>query len=74
MNVRDEDEWWKSFHVPEMASLFLQRGNAVELEETIAFLLGELGYGRATACTINAAARVPSAWSWRCARGDACGG
>jgi SAM-dependent methyltransferase len=43
MNARNEDEWWKSFHVPEMASLFLQRGNAAELEETIAFLLGELG-------------------------------
>ena len=42
MDVRDEDEWWKSFHVPEMASLFLQRSNAAELEETIAFLLGEL--------------------------------
>lgn len=36
-------EWWKSFHVIEMADLFLERSSQAELEETSDFLRQELG-------------------------------
>lgn len=32
------DEWWRTFHVPEMADLFLVRQDQSEMEQTIAFL------------------------------------
>lgn len=32
------DDWWTTFHVPEMADLFLARQDPSELEQTLAFL------------------------------------
>ena len=42
MTAKNEKEWWKSFHVPEMAALFLERNDPAELAETVAFLMREL--------------------------------
>jgi SAM-dependent methyltransferase len=33
------EDWWTSFHVPEMADLFLVRDDARELQETLDFLI-----------------------------------
>ena len=48
VEVCEVQEWWKSFHVIEMADLFLQRSSQKELDETTAFLLGNLSLDAAS--------------------------
>ena len=40
--MNEDVDWWKSFHVIEMADLFLQRSTDEELRETVAFLSEQL--------------------------------
>ncbi|MFK7767828.1 MAG: class I SAM-dependent methyltransferase [Mariniblastus sp.] len=40
--TNQESEWWRNFHVIEMADLFLERSSQAELDETTNFLIEEL--------------------------------
>ena len=66
MNVRDENEWWKSFHVP-MASLFLSVAMRQTLSKPSPFFSASWCCGRGTGTDQCCGTGALSLASWPCA-------